>query len=278
MAKLPADGGGNTRRRGLVAPEAVAADRAWKRDWTERFRNPDRWAQKRTEEIREARRRYEAEDRAMQAAWRARVDRPWRERDIFAVHEIAEEFARVPGSVEIDAEKRDRSLLGLVDWARRGEAEFVLWVGYFKPIDPEDRDVFPDDLPLLNAPALFATRATAERFFQHHGRPFPLAWSAHAELPDRTKVDTCSGDIVAEPAVSTRTKRTGSRGRKSGSGSFDDSEPIREMLRLLADEKAVSVNAAAKCVVALGRAKLTGSAASAVRRRSAGCQSACCDK
>jgi hypothetical protein len=261
MAKSPP----KDRRRRFVAPEAIPAYEAWRKDWAERHRNPDRWEQNRTEKIREFRLRYEAQEEAMQTAWSARLDRPWRERDIFTVHEIATEFARVPGSVEIDEEKQSRVLLDLVDWVRRGEAEFVLWAGYFKPFEAKDRDFFSDDLALLSALALFATRAAAESFFQHHERPFPLAWSAHAELPDRTKVETCSGEI-GEPAVSTRTKRTGSKGRKLGSGSFDDAEPIREMLRLLASKRAASVNAAATCVVASESVKWTGSAASAVRR------------
>ena len=192
------------RQRRLVAPEAIPAYEAWRRDWAERFINPDRWERKHTEKIREFRLRFEADERAMQAIWSACVDRPWRERDIFAVHEIAQEFARVRGSVEIDDEKQNRVLLDLVDWARRGEAEFLLWVGHFKPFGIEDRDAFRDDMFLLNARSLFATRATTERFFQHHGRPFPSAWSAPAELYDRTKVDTSSGQTAAEPTVSAR--------------------------------------------------------------------------
>jgi hypothetical protein len=73
-------------------------------------------------------------------------------------------------------------------------------------------------------------------------------------------------EIPAPPVVEGVAPKKGRRGRKLGSGSFDDKQAMSEMLRLLASNKAVSVNAAAAGVVASRIAITTGTDESAVRR------------
>lgn len=56
------------------------------------------------------------------------------------------------------------------------------------------------------------------------------------------------------------------RGRKPGSGEIDDSEALTEMLQLLEEGTAPSINAAAKKLVTSGKARTLGSPRSAQRR------------
>ena len=60
--------------------------------------------------------------------------------------------------------------------------------------------------------------------------------------------------------------KKGRRGRKPGSGSFDDGEALREMLQLLAIGEAASMNAAARHVAPLDTVRKTGTEESAARR------------
>jgi len=71
---------------------------------------------------------------------------------------------------------------------------------------------------------------------------------------------------VSESVPDTVAPEKGRRGRKPGSGSFDDAAALLEMLRLLASDKAKSVHAAARCVAGGDMAKRTGSEESAVNR------------
>jgi hypothetical protein len=73
-------------------------------------------------------------------------------------------------------------------------------------------------------------------------------------------------EIPAPPVPEGVEPKKGRRGRKSGSGSFDDDQALREMLRLLANDKVASAHAAARRVVASGVGKITSSAESTVKR------------
>jgi hypothetical protein len=72
--------------------------------------------------------------------------------------------------------------------------------------------------------------------------------------------------VVPEPPSDAAVPEKGRRGRKSGSGSFDDEKPLREMLRLLANGQTVSVNAAALQVAPSNTVRKTGTEESAARR------------
>jgi hypothetical protein len=131
--------------------------------------------------LRQQREQSEAKQDAEEAPLRDRLDRPWWERDIFGAFEIGDQFAREPGSVDVDTAKRARVILTLVNWAHRGEGDFICWrPPEFRPFGPSDNALFPaddPDLALNNAGTLFATRATAKRFFRHYEKPFPAIWS-----------------------------------------------------------------------------------------------------
>ena len=100
-----------------------------------------------------------------------------------------------------------------------------------------------------------------------------LAWPSEFNPKDQTlgarpQSHENNQDIgISEPPVPDAVvPEKGRPGRKPGSGSFDDEETLREMLRLLANGKAASVHAAARLVVASGDAKNTGTDESAVTR------------
>ena len=106
-----------------------------------------------------------------------------------------------------------------------------------------------------------------EWFRRHH-----LAWPEEFNPQDQT-LDARPGRYEKNPKIEVSASvpdavapKKGRRGRKPGSGSFDDEEALLEMLRLLASNKAKSVHAATRCVVTSGMAKRIGSEESVVNR------------
>ena len=73
-------------------------------------------------------------------------------------------------------------------------------------------------------------------------------------------------EIPAPPLPEGVAPKKGRRGRKPGSGSIDDDQALREMLRLLSNNEAASAHSAARAVVAVGVAYRTTSDESAVGR------------
>jgi hypothetical protein len=106
-------------------------------------------------------------------------------------------------------------------------------------------------------------------WFARHLLAWPDAFNSHHQslsassdsLENNPKIE-----ISGPPVPDAVAPEKGRRGRKLGSGSFDDDQAMREMLRLLAGNEAASVNAAAGRVVASRVAIITGTDGSAVRR------------
>jgi hypothetical protein len=99
-----------------------------------------------------------------------------------------------------------------------------------------------------------------------------MAWPDAFNPQDQTGTSSDSLEqqpqigISESPVPDAVAPEKGWPGRKPGSGSFDDDQALREMIRLLARDRAASVNAAARSVVASGAVKVTGSDESATAR------------
>ena len=99
-----------------------------------------------------------------------------------------------------------------------------------------------------------------------------LAWPDAFNPKDRVHGDppASAGQnpniVVPEPPSDAAAPEKGRRGRKAGSGSFDDEKALHEMLRFLAGNEAPSVHAAAQLVVTSGVAIIISSKESAASR------------
>ena len=109
-------------------------------------------------------------------------------------------------------------------------------------------------------------RELCRQWFRRHGLAWPDAFDAHEQtlIPQPESHEKQPRSEVPEPITVAPPK--GRRGRKPGSGSFDDDQALREMLQLLGDNKAASVNAAARQIVTSGKVKKTGTDESAAKR------------
>jgi hypothetical protein len=108
-----------------------------------------------------------------------------------------------------------------------------------------------------------------KEWFERHFLEWPNALNPQADTvpipPERRETQT-ELEILQPPAPSGRTHQKGQRGRRPGSGSIDDRQALRDMLRLLASGEAPSVNAAADQVAPSRIVKRTGTEASAAAR------------
>jgi hypothetical protein len=106
-------------------------------------------------------------------------------------------------------------------------------------------------------------------WFEHHLIAWPGEFIPKYEPPvgrggnheNRTKIER-----ITKPAPDAATPNMGRRGRKPGSGSFEDDHAVQRMLCFLAKGEASSVHAAARRTVASGDVKGTGTEESAVTR------------
>lgn len=107
-------------------------------------------------------------------------------------------------------------------------------------------------------------------WFERHHLAWPDAFNPHHQT-----LSASSDSVEQEPKIGISEQplvpdavapKKGRPGRKPGSGSIDDDNALQEMLRLLANEEAASVHAAAQCVVTSGTAKSTSSIESTVKR------------
>jgi hypothetical protein len=97
-----------------------------------------------------------------------------------------------------------------------------------------------------------------------------LAWPDAFNPKDRMHGDPPASPGKNPPPSDAAVPEKGRRGRKPGSGSFDDEKALHEMLRLLGGNEAPSVHAAAQLVVTSGVAIIISSkdsAASRLRRK-----------
>jgi len=112
-------------------------------------------------------------------------------------------------------------------------------------------------------------RESCRRWFKRHGLAWPDAFDAHEQTlnPQAESHEKQSRSELQEiPEPITVAPPKGRRGRKPGSGSFDDDQALQEMLQLLGDNRAAFVNAVAQAVVAAGKATKTGTDSSVAGR------------
>jgi hypothetical protein len=111
------------------------------------------------------------------AAWAAELERPFRQRSLFSCLEIAEHLTR-KSVAEPDFGKRDRVLLDLEDWIRRGEfdlsgeSDVVLRIGerpYFRPLCAADIPTMLSEMAGLaarNARCVYLRKSACRRYIE----------------------------------------------------------------------------------------------------------------
>jgi hypothetical protein len=106
-------------------------------------------------------------------------------------------------------------------------------------------------------------------WFERHHLAWPGAFNPQVHtvpVPRENRESVTEPEILQPPTPPARAPQKGRPGRLPGSGSFDDSQALREMLRVLANGDELSVHAAARLVAESGTVKKTGSQKSLVSR------------
>jgi hypothetical protein len=143
---------------------------------------------------------------------------------------------------------------------------------YFQAIvETYDMTDFTTDSGLVRDHLWFCwvPRDLCQAWFERHLLPWPSAFNpqTHAlPIPPESSETKTELEISQPSARSARAPQKGRPGRLRGSGSFDDSQPVREMLRLLVNGEAGSVHAVARLVAGSNMVKKTGSEESAATR------------
>ncbi len=155
-------------------------------------------------------------DAATEAAWAAELEKPFRQRNLFSCVEIAEHLTR-KSVAEPDLGKRDRVLLDLCDWIRRGEfdlsgeSDVVLQIDespYFQFFRPADIATFPREMARLaahNAWCVNLRKSASRRYVEanlelENARRILVLW-----FPETAP--SASRPVVAENANSMETER-----------------------------------------------------------------------
>jgi hypothetical protein len=205
--------------------------------------------------------------------------------------EIADECARAASPVTITEEDQTRALayrrlvesMARDEFETNGRSQVLLLLPsldasvpphrlsheYFRAmVDAYGAADFTSDSGLVREHLWFCWIPSdlCREWFARHLLAWPDAFNPKDQTLDRSRGNNPNLEISWPPVPDVLVPKKGRRGRKTGSGSFDDDQALREMLRLLASNKAASVLAAAKHVVTAGIAKMTSSNESAVRR------------
>jgi hypothetical protein len=130
---------------------------------------------------------------------------------------------------------------------------------------------FTNDSRLVREKLLFCWLPTGlcREWFERHHLIWPDDFNAQGQMVGvlpRSPEAIPKAEISDPQVPDAVAPKKGRRGRKPGSGSFDDGEALREMLQLLAIGEAASINAAARHVAPLDTVRKTGTEESAARR------------
>jgi hypothetical protein len=177
-------------------------------------------------------------DAATAAGWAAELEKPFRLRSLFSCFEIAEHLTR-KSVAEPDFGKRDRVLLDLDNWIKRGEfdlscdSDVVLRIGerpYFRPFRAADIATTPGEMAGLaahNLRCVYLRKSACRRYIEanlelENARRILVLWfpetvpsaprPAAAEKPDSVESERATNALLVD-AVTGALRTVGTPGK-----------------------------------------------------------------